>query len=43
MRNCSRPEYHSGLGNQNLHANGQRTTSNTMQVNGVDVTNLFTA
>jgi hypothetical protein len=31
----------SGLGNQNLNANGQRTTSNTMQVNGVDVTNLF--
>ena len=31
----------SGLGNQNIWANGQRATSNTMQVNGVDVTNLF--
>ncbi len=31
----------SGLGNQNIQANGQRATSNTMQVNGVDVTNLF--
>jgi hypothetical protein len=30
-----------GLGNQNIQANGQRATSNTMQVNGVDVTNLF--
>jgi len=28
----------SGLGNQNIQANGQRATSNTMQVNGVDVT-----
>jgi len=32
----------SGLGNQNIQANGQRATSNTMQVNGVDVTNIFT-
>ncbi len=31
----------SGLGNQNIQANGQRATSNTMQVNGVDVTNIF--
>lgn len=31
-----------GLGNQNIQANGQRATSNTMQVNGVDVTNIFT-
>lgn len=30
-----------GLGNQNVWANGQRSTSNTMTVNGVDVTNLF--
>lgn len=30
-----------GLGNQNIWANGQRATSNTFQVNGVDVTNLF--
>ncbi|MFZ0744468.1 MAG: TonB-dependent receptor [Terracidiphilus sp.] len=30
-----------GLGNQNIWANGQRATSNTMQVNGVDVTNIF--
>jgi hypothetical protein len=30
-----------GLGNQPIWANGQRDTSNTMQVNGVDVTNLF--
>jgi hypothetical protein len=30
-----------GLGNQNIWANGQRATSNTMQVDGVDVTNLF--
>jgi hypothetical protein len=30
-----------GLGNQNIVANGQRATSNTFQVNGVDVTNLF--
>ena len=30
-----------GLGNQNVWANGQRATSNTMTVNGVDVTNLF--
>ncbi len=30
-----------GLGNQNIWANGQRATSNTMTVNGVDVTNLF--
>ncbi len=30
-----------GLGNQNIWANGQRSTSNTMTVNGVDVTNLF--
>ena len=32
----------SGLGNQNIQSNGQRATSNTMQVNGVDVTNIFT-
>ncbi len=30
-----------GLGNQNIWANGQRSTSNTMTVNGVNVTNLF--
>jgi hypothetical protein len=30
-----------GLGNQNIMANGQRATSNTFQVNGVDSTNLF--
>ena len=30
-----------GLGNQNIWANGQRATSNTMTVNGVNVTNLF--
>jgi hypothetical protein len=30
-----------GLGNQPIWANGQRDTSNTFQVNGVDVTNLF--
>ncbi len=30
-----------GLGNQNIEANGQRATSNTFQVNGVDSTNLF--
>jgi hypothetical protein len=30
-----------GLGNQNINANGMRTTSNTMQVNGADVSNLF--
>jgi hypothetical protein len=30
-----------GLGNQNIWANGQRATSNTMQVNGADVSNLF--
>jgi Carboxypeptidase regulatory-like domain len=30
-----------GLGNQNVWANGQRSTSNTMTVNGVDVTNRF--
>jgi hypothetical protein len=31
----------SGLGNQNIQVNGQRATSNTMQVTGVDVTNIF--
>ncbi len=31
----------SGLGNQPVWANGQRDTSNTFQVNGVDATNLF--
>jgi hypothetical protein len=31
----------SGLGNQPVWANGQRDTSNTFQVDGVDVTNLF--
>jgi hypothetical protein len=31
----------SGLGNQPIWANGQRDTSNTFQVNGVDATNLF--
>jgi hypothetical protein len=31
----------SGLGNQPIWANGQRDTSNTLQVNGVDATNLF--
>jgi hypothetical protein len=30
-----------GLGNQPIWANGQRDTSNTLLVNGVDVTNLF--
>jgi hypothetical protein len=30
-----------GLGNQSVWANGQRATSNTFQVNGVDVSNLF--
>ncbi len=30
-----------GLGNQPIWANGQRDTSNSMLVNGVDVTNLF--
>ena len=30
-----------GLGNQNIWANGQRATSNTFQVNGVDVSNIF--
>jgi hypothetical protein len=30
-----------GLGNQAIWANGQRDTSNTFQVNGVDTTNLF--
>ena len=30
-----------GLGNQNIWANGQRATSNTFQVNGTDVTNIF--
>jgi hypothetical protein len=30
-----------GLGNQPIWANGQRDTSNTFQVNGVDSTNLF--
>jgi hypothetical protein len=30
-----------GLGNQAIWANGQRSSSNSFQVNGVDVTNLF--
>jgi hypothetical protein len=30
-----------GLGNQNIWANGQRATSNTMTLNGIDITNLF--
>jgi hypothetical protein len=30
-----------GLGNQPIWANGQRDTSNTFQVNGVDVSNIF--
>ncbi|QHN03026.1 hypothetical protein FTO74_06310 [Granulicella sp. WH15] len=30
-----------GLGNQAIWANGQRDTSNTFQLNGVDITNLF--
>jgi hypothetical protein len=30
-----------GLGNQNIWANGQRSTSNTMTLNGVDITNRF--
>jgi len=30
-----------GLGNQPIWSNGQRDTSNTFQVNGVDATNLF--
>jgi hypothetical protein len=31
----------SGLGNQNIWVNGQRATSNTFQMDGVDSTNLF--
>jgi len=31
----------SGLGNQPIWANGQRDTSNTFRVNGIDSTNLF--
>jgi Carboxypeptidase regulatory-like domain len=31
----------SGLGNQPIWANGQRDTSNTFTIDGVDVTNLF--
>ncbi len=31
----------SGLGNQAIFANGQRDTSNSFSVNGVDTTNLF--
>jgi hypothetical protein len=30
-----------GLGNQPIWANGQRDTSNTFQINGVDASNLF--
>ena len=30
-----------GLGNQDIWANGQRATSNTFQVNGTDVSNIF--
>jgi Carboxypeptidase regulatory-like domain len=30
-----------GLGNQPIWANGQRDTSNTFQLNGVDATNIF--
>lgn len=30
-----------GLGNQNIWANGQRSTSNTMTLNGMSITNLF--
>ena len=30
-----------GLGNQPIWSNGQRATSNTFQVNGVDVSNIF--
>jgi Carboxypeptidase regulatory-like domain len=30
-----------GLGNQNIWANGQRATSNSFRIDGVDVTNLF--
>ena len=30
-----------GLGNQNIYANGQRSTSNSFSLNGVDTTNLF--
>ena len=30
-----------GLGNQNIYANGQRGTSNSFSLNGVDTTNLF--
>jgi len=30
-----------GLGNQNIWANGQRSSSNSMTVNGVDITNRF--
>lgn len=30
-----------GLGNQNIFANGQRSTSNTFEVNGVTANNLF--
>jgi len=31
----------SGLGNQPIWANGQRATSNTFQINGVDTSNIF--
>jgi len=37
----SNPDTNAGLGNQPVWANGQRDTSNTFQVNGVDSTNLF--
>ena len=44
MSNCaelSNLDTNAGLGNQPIWANGQRDTSNTFQVNGVDSTNLF--
>ena len=37
----SNPDTNAGLGNQPIWANGERDTSNTFQVNGVDSTNLF--
>ncbi len=42
MRNCrTAPAPTQGLGNQPIWANGQRDTSNTFLLNGVDASNLF--
>ncbi len=42
MRNCpAAPASTQGLGNQPIWANGQRDTSNTFLLNGVDASNLF--